>query len=138
MTPNPYESPQVDRPANQPRVAVPRTLVRIFIGIFAALFIAPAGYVAILIATQQHALAELLVIPMGLGGLVATALSSYSRVTVLRVATWLCAGLGAGLLLEAILMGGLGVGTFITLSGLVLGPVGAIIGYRQQSVPTSK
>jgi hypothetical protein len=78
--------------------------------------------------TEQHALAESSVFPALIGGGIAVGWASFSRLVLLRVLAWSAAGLGAGSVLEAILVGGLGVGTFVTLTGMVLGIVGAVLG----------
>lgn len=118
------------KPRKQSDGTIPPPIVRWGVGLLAAFFVAPASYVLIILASSQHTLGELSVLPaMIIGGLAAGWLS-YSRLALPRVIAWSVAGLGAGLVLEATLRGGLGVGTFITLSGIVLGFLGAVLGFR--------
>jgi hypothetical protein len=130
---NPYAPSHVTTPTSDkephPRT-IPQLLVRIVVGILGAFFIAPALWVFIVIFTGQHALAELSVYPAMIVGGIAVGWASFSRLVFLRVVAWSSGGLGAGSVLEAILMGGLGVGTCITLSGIVLGITGAALGVR--------
>jgi len=120
-------------PDNEPNQStIPQPFVRIVVGLLGAIFIAPAFYVSIVMLTQQHAVAELSVFPTMLVGGIAVGWASFSQLVIRRVLAWSAAGLGAGLVLEAILMGGLAVGSFITLSGIILGIVGGVLGYRAQ------
>jgi hypothetical protein len=133
MDVNPYESPQ--EPAAKPvrrktREIIPRPLVRVGIGIFGGIFVAPALYVALVMMTQQHAVAEWLAIPEMVAGGIAVGWATFVSSPMMRIAAWACAGLGAGLILDAIRMGGLSVGTFVTPSGLILAVALSVIGYR--------
>src|SRR4051812_37736425 len=117
-------------PRKQSDGTIPPPIVRCVVGILAAFFVAPASYVLIILASNQHTVAEFSVLPAMIVGGLAAAWVSYSRFVLPRMIAWSVAGLGAGLVLEATLRGGLGVGTFITLSGIVLGILGAILGFR--------
>lgn len=108
-----------------------RLIGRISIGFFAGAFAAPAVWVAIVSWTGQWGVAEFVVVPAWiLCGLVAGCMA-YSRLTPIRVAVWALAGLGMGLFLDAILAGGLGVGDWLTPSGIVLGLLLGGLGYRR-------
>jgi hypothetical protein len=130
---NSDDPPTSSAPENEPgQGTIPQSLVRIVVGILGAFFAVPAVWVLIVVFTQQHTLAELSVYPAMLVGGLAVGWASFSRLILLRILAWSTAGLGAGLILEAILSGGLGVGTFITLSGIVLAIVGAVLGFRSR------
>ncbi len=129
---NPFDSPRTpSRPDKEPNHnVIPQLFVRIVLGILGAFFIAPAFWVMLMMFTGQHALAELSVYPAMIGGGIMVSWTSFSRSVLLRVLAWSVAGFGAGMVLDAILTGGLAVGTFITLSGIVLGVGGAVFGIR--------
>jgi len=81
--------------------------------------------------TGNWSIAEFSVIPSWIVVGILAGWTAYSRITPLRVVTWALAGLGTGFVLEAILAGGLEVGTWLTLSGMVLAIVFAVLGYRR-------
>jgi hypothetical protein len=140
MNDNPYESPQGETSTPLPNADGLRLAGRIVVGFFGGTFAAPALWVAIVYWTGQWNLAELLVIPAWIVGALVAGWTAYSSCTPMRVGAWAFAGLGIGFCLEAVLSGGLGVGTWLTLSGIVLGLVFAVLGYRRapeaRSLPT--
>ncbi len=140
MNTNPYESPHASEPSPESAAAPTpnataddlRPVGRVAIGCLGGIFGSTAVWVAIVSMTGSWTGANLLFIPSWIVIGIVTGWTAYSGVTPLRIATWAIAGLGTGIVLEAILAGGLAVGTWLTLSGMVLGIVFAILGYRRR------
>jgi hypothetical protein len=139
MDENPYESPRAcDPPSVAPSASMRqqedeggRILGRIVVGVFGGGFAMTATWVAIVAWTGHWTLAELLAIPSWIAFGILAAYVAYAAFAPIRVASWAFAGLGFGLLLEAILSGGLPVGTWLTISGIALGLVFAVLDYRR-------
>lgn len=109
-----------------------RPVGRVAVGCFAGLFSSAAIWVLIVSMMEKWTVAEALVIPSWICVAILSGWTAYSSLTLVRVGTWALAGLGMGLVLEAILAGGLDVGTWLTPSGIILGVVFAILGYRRR------
>src|SRR5688572_3367559 len=99
MEPDPYQAPSecVEAARRTRREVLSRPLVQIVIGVLSAFFVAPALYVALIIGTQLHSLAELLVIPEMIAGGIAAGCAAFAFNPLIRTTAWGCAGLGAGL-----------------------------------------
>ena len=114
-----------------------RIFLRVILGALAGVFLACAVWVAVMVFAGgilpdrvRWAAAEIAGPVAFLPGAIAIGWLSFARNAFLRVFSWMIAGAGAGLVLEAIVGGGVPVGTFLTFSGIILGITGAVLGYR--------
>lgn len=112
-----------------------RVLARVLLGFFGGVFLGPASYMIIWESHDPRLPTETPAVLMGMVGFllggIGVALGAFTRNRVVRVVVWAIGGAGFGNVLEAIVLGGLEVGTVLTLSGLVMGIVGSVIGYRR-------
>jgi uncharacterized membrane protein len=133
---NPQVPPK-DSEASAPPDVVPasgdifffvRLMLRVVLGLSGCMFVSAAVHVLINSVTEGVLVAELSVVPSMIAAAIAVSGASFARHVILRIIAWAIAGLGAGLLFDATLLGGLSVGTWLTRSGIVLGIAGAALG----------
>lgn len=139
MQENPYEPPKT--PGASPpakgrarRELLPRPVVRAGVGFMGGMYISCWVWVLAAVGAEQHWLAELLIFPSFVLGGIAAGWAAFASFVPLRVVAWASAGLGSGLFLDALLAGGLGLGTVVTPSCVVLGFVFAVVGLRASPV----
>jgi hypothetical protein len=108
-----------------------RILLRLFLGFFGGLFLGVVAVVALWSLTESRPTPDALVfVFVFLFGASAVGFGAFARNPLLRVLAWGAGGAGFGDILLAVLVGGLGVGDYLTPMGIVLALVGAVIGYR--------
>lgn len=118
-----------DKPLDPPEL---RAALRYLLGLLGAIFIGVATFVIVWRAVEPRSETPAAISGLlgGLLGFTLVAIGAYARSASLRMLAWGLAGAGFGNLLMAIIRGGLPVGTWLTLSGIVMAIVGAVLGYR--------
>lgn len=109
-----------------------RLAVRVWVGIFGGQLLSAASWSVIAANTQDRALAGQQYLPTMAVGAVIVGSLTYSRFAFLRVVAWIIGGLGTGLAINACILIDDRMGAWLTPTGLLLGCVFAIIGYRMR------
>lgn len=130
---------------NLPSQAI-KALVRVAVALFATLFLAfisaGSGNTLANYGTKLHpvalAIAQLFWILALLAGVIAFSFTSFSRVAAIRIATWSCAGSGAGILLAAFLADRVRASDhvaygYLSVCCVVLGLTGMFLGSRARA-----